>query len=472
MSGLYATLNATVSALNAESLQINTTGKNLANVNNANYAREVTTVGSMGTVQTPQGPVSTGLVATGVQQLRSALLDSQVRSAGSAAAYFNTLQSAYQQAQAGLGQTVSSSSATGTAASSNTGLNAALSNFFNAFQSFAANPTDTGQRQAVLASVTALSSQLQGTDQNLAQVQSGLATQASSDVTSANSLLSNIASLNGQIVQFESNNPGSAVDLRDQREADLEQLAGKLPITVTEGATGADQVTATDASGNPVVLVNKAAVTGPITVSGTQVSAGSPATVLALASGSIQGALDASSQGIQTLRDNLDQLASQLVTSVNGVYNPTGTTGNLFTAAGTTAATIGLDPTVTAANLKASDGGAAGDNTVALGVANLASQQFSVAGGAQIDGTFSGFYNASVSGFGQTLATVNNQAANEANIQTLVTTQRSSVSGVSLDEEMANLLMYQRSYQASSQVFQAVDSLVDTVINSLGTITN
>ena len=464
MSGLYATLNATVSALNAESLQINTTGKNLANVNNANYAREVTTVGSMGTVQTPQGPVSTGLVATGVQQLRSALLDSQVRSAGSAAAYFNTLQSAYQQAQAGLGQTVSSSSATGTAASSNTGLNAALSNFFNAFQSFAANPTDTGQRQAVLASVTALSSQLQGTDQNLAQVQSGLATQASSDVTSANSLLSNIASLNGQIVQFESNNPGSAVD--------LEQLAGKLPITVTEGATGADQVTATDASGNPVVLVNKAAVTGPITVSGTQVSAGNPATVLSLASGSIQGAIDAGAQGIQTLRDNLNQLAGQLVTSVNSVYNPTGTTGNLFTAAGTTAATIGLDPTVTAANLKASDGGAAGDNTVALGVANLASQQFSVAGGAQIDGTFSGFYNASVSGFGQTLATVNNQAANEANIQTLVTTQRSSVSGVSLDEEMANLLMYQRSYQASSQVFQAVDSLVDTVINSLGTITN
>jgi flagellar hook-associated protein 1 len=468
MSGLYSSLDQTVSAMNAESLQINVTGNNLANVNNPNYAREVANITSLGTIETPAGAESEGVTAEGVTEIRSAILDAQVRDSDSSASYYTTLQSAYEQAQAALGQTVSST--TGTSDASDTGLASALTGFFNAFQSYAASPTDTGQQQAVLEAANILTSQLQSTDQNLAQVQSGLSAQATSQVASANSLLSDIASLNGQIAQYEANAPGSAVSLRDQREGDLEELAGYMPITVTEGPTGEDQVTATDASGNPVVLVNNSSVTGPLTVSGSQVSAGNPSTVLSMSSGSIQASFDASNDGVQTLRDNLNQLAAQLVTSVNSVYNPSGTGGNFFSSSGTTAGTISVDPSVTASNLEAGASGNPGDNSIALGIANLANQQFSTAGGDQIDGDFSDFYDNSVSGFGQTLAGVNDQATNSTNIQTLVTSQRSSVSGVSLDEEMANLLMYQRAYQASSQVFQTIDSLIDTTINSLGTI--
>lgn len=470
MSGLFASLNASVNALAAQGLAVDTSGKNLANINNANYARQSVRFGDLGTVQTPTGPESMGLQALGVEQARSAVLDSQVRNESSQASYYQTQQSAYQQAQAGLGQTVSSSGATGTTATTDSGVGAALDGLFNAFQSFAASPTDTGQRQALLGSAAILTDRLQGADQNLAQVQSGLNTQIISDVSTANTLLGQIANLNGQIARFESGNPGSAVDLRDQREAALEQLAGKLPITVTEGTNGEDQVTATDGSGNPVALVSLATVTGPITFDGTTVSAGQPATALNLTSGSIQGALAARDGGVQTLRNNLHQLASQLVTSVNAVYNPTGTTGNFFDPSGTTAGTISLAAGLTTTSLKASDGGSAGDNTVALGVAQLANQQFSTGNGDQIDGSFSGFYANSVSGFGQTLAGVNSQVADQANIQSLVTSQRDAVSGVSLDEEMANLLKYQRAFQASSRVFTTVDDLLDTVVNKLGVV--
>jgi flagellar hook-associated protein 1 FlgK len=470
MAGLYSTLNSTVSAMNVESLQISTAGTNLANVNNPNYAEETVNVGSSGTVETPYGAESTGLTAESVTSLRDALLDSQVRESDSSVGYYNTLQSAYQAAQSALGQTVSASTST-SGTSTDGGLNAAITNFFDAFQSYATSPTDVGQQQQVLAAASVLTSQLQSTDQGLAQVQSGLSTQAATDVTSVNSLLGNIASLNGEIAQYEGNSPGSAVSLRDQRESDLEQLSGYMPVSVTENAAGEDQVSATDASGNPVVLVNNATVTGPVTLNGSQVSAGSPATVLSLSSGSIQGALDASSGGIQTLRNSLNQLASQLVTSVNAVYDPSGTGGNFFNAANTTAGTISLDPALTATNLQAGSSGASGDNSLALGIANLANNVFSTAGGDQIDGTFSNFYANAVSGFGQTLSSVNDQVSNQTNIQSLVTSQRESVSGVSLDQEMASLLMYQRSYQASGQVFQTVDSLIDTVINSLGTLT-
>jgi flagellar hook-associated protein 1 FlgK len=245
-----------------------------------------------------------------------------------------------------------------------------------------------------------------------------------------------------------------------------------MPITVQEGSNGEDTVTAQDGSGNPVTLVSLASVTGPVTFNGSQFSAGSPATVLSLSGGSMQGALDARDGAIQTLRDNLDAMTKQLVTSVNAAYNPTGTTGDFFTASGTTAGTISVDPSVTVANFKASDGGAAGDNTVALAIAALANQKFSTSGGDQIDGTFTNFYANSVSSLGQSLSSVNSQVTNQTSIETMVRSQRDAVSGVSLDEETANLLTYQRAFQASSRVFDTIDSLLDTVINQLGATTS
>ncbi len=469
MSGLFASLNSSVQALTAQSRALEISGKNLANVNNTSYARQRVQFGDLGTVMTPQGPESMGIQALSVQQMRDSLLDGQVMNESSLSSYYQTLQTAYQRAQAGLGQTVTSPTASNTTTSTtDTGIGAALDDVFNAFQSFAASPTDTGLRQALVQKTAILSDRMQLTDSRLGQVQTDLNTQISSDVTTVNGLLQNVASLNAQIGRFEINNPGSAVDLRDQRQAVLEQLAAKLPVTSTEMPGGQVQVSAKDASGNPVVLVNLAAVTGPVTFNGTQLSAGSPATVLAPNAGSIQGALTARDGAIQTLRDNLNSLASQLVTSVNAAYNPTGSTGNFFDAAGTTAATIRLDPTVTAANLKASDGGAAGDNTVAQAIAQLANHTFSTAGGDQLDGSFSSFYANSVGSLGQSLSGANSQVTNQSNIETLVRSQRDSVSGVSLDEELADLQKYQRAFQASSRVFTIVDDLLDNVVNQLG----
>src|SRR6478736_4838422 len=78
MSGLFNTLNSSTMALNAHSRAIETTGKNLANVNNPNYARQRIIYGDRGTVQTPEGAQSLGLEALGIQQLRDVLQDRQL----------------------------------------------------------------------------------------------------------------------------------------------------------------------------------------------------------------------------------------------------------------------------------------------------------------------------------------------------------------------------------------------------------
>src|SRR5438105_3260569 len=150
MSGLFSTLNASVKALTAQSRAIEITGKNLANVNNATYARQRVIFGDRGSVQTPQGAESLGLEALGIQQLRDALLDQQVVREISISASDNSLQQGLQRAQAGLGESISSAAATPGSTAGNGALGTAIDNFFNSFQSFAAQPTDAGQRQALM----------------------------------------------------------------------------------------------------------------------------------------------------------------------------------------------------------------------------------------------------------------------------------------------------------------------------------
>ncbi len=473
MAGLYAALNSTVSALTAHSRAVEIAGKNLANVNNDTYARQRVIYGDRGTVVTPEGAQSLGLEALGVEQLRDALLDRQVGREVARASYYQAQQSAYQRAQAALGQDVASAGST-SSTSTDTGIAAALDGLFTSFQSFAANPTDTGQRQSLLQNAGILTDRIQLADARLTQVQSDLDAQVGNDVSDANQLLQTIASLNDQIGRFEINRPGSAIDLRDQRQSAIEKLSAKLPIEATEGSNGEVQISSVDGSGNPIPLVTLAVVQGTLAFDNSTnpptVSGGTPATVLALSSGSIQGSISARTDAIQTLRDQLDSLAEQLVTSVNAIYNPGGSGADFFTASGTTAATLSLASGLTSSTLKASNGGAAGDNTVALGIAQLASKKFSTSGTPAdlIDGSFGAFFSGAVSGLGQALSGATARVNDQSRIEQLVRSQRDSVSGVSLDEEMADLMKYQRAFQASSRVFQTIDDLLEVVVNQMG----
>lgn len=473
MSGLFASLNHSVSALTAHSRAVETAGKNLANVNNPTYARQRVIYGDRGTVVTPMGAESLGLEAMGVEQLRDALLDRQVVRETARSSFYQAQQSGYQRAQAALGQDVASALA-GTGTNTDTGIAAALDGLFNSFHSFAANTTDTGQRQSLLQSASILTDRIQLADTRLGQVQTDLDSQVSSDVAEANRLLETIAGLNEQIGRFEINRPGSANDLRDQRLAAMEKLSAKLPIETTEATNGEVLISSVDANGDPVVLLSATGVEGALAYDSSSVppsiSGGNPATVLVLSSGAMQGSISARTDGIQTVRDQLNQLAEQLVTSVNEIYNPTGSTGDFFAAAGTTAATIRLETGLTSLTLKASDGGAAGDNTVALGIAQLATRKFSTSNATPdlIDGSFGAFFSGAVSGLGQAVAGATARVNDQSRIEQLVRSQRDAVSGVSLDEEMANLMKYQRAFQASSRVFQTIDNLLENIVTQMG----
>jgi flagellar hook-associated protein 1 len=459
---LFGCLSSGTSALDAQSYALQISGKNLANVNNQNYARETVNIGAGPANQTALGYSTFTLEAQSITQIRNAFLDQQVAQSNSIVSGLTTEQSALQQAESSLGETVSSGTSASTSTSAGASLSSQLTGLFNAFQSLAASPTDSGAAQMVVENANSFCDQLNQTDSTLAQIQTGLTGpngQIQSAVGDINTQLSAIAGLNSQIAIAEAGKSGSAVDLRDQRQAAIESLAADLSFTTSTDSSGQMALTTTDANGNAVTLVDGGTVSTTVGFNGTALTAGGA--TLALTSGSVQGALNASGV-VHTLRAGLDALSKQVVTSVNAAYNPTGATGNFFAATGITAATIAVDPALTSHSLAAASTADAG--AAAAKVAKLASRSFSTGSGDSIDGTMTQFYANTVSAFGQTLSDLNHQVENQTAVQTMVTSQRQGVSGVNLDEETTNLMMYQKAYQASSHFVTIIDGLLDTLV--------
>ena len=470
MSGLFASLSQSVLALNAQSRGVETAGRNLANVNNPDYSRQRVVFADRGSVVTAEGVESIGIEAKAIQQIRDSLLDRQLARELGRTAALEAEDSANARAQAALGESIDRTTETDATDVTGQGLAAALGDFFNAFQSFAARPTDLGERQNLVQRADILAQRFNLTDTRLAQIQSDLEVQIQADTDEVNRLLANVADLNGQIGRLEVNAPGAAVDLRDQRQARVEELARKIGAETRANAAQPGQVDVflRDAAGDPVVLVSLASVESSVAFAGDRMTAAASGITLALNDGAIKGHLGARDGVVATLRERISAFAGQLAGAVNAAYNPTGTTGDFFTSdAAEPAASIRLAAGVSPATLKASDGGPAGANTLASAVGALAAKKFSLAAGDAIDGTFSQYYAGVVSEFGRAVAGTEGRLEDQKNIETLVRQQRQGVSGVSMDEEMADLLKFQRAFQASSKVISIIDGLLDTVVNGL-----
>ena len=465
MLGLFNTLNLGARALTAEQVAVEVAGHNLANANNPAYARQRVQIQTSVPTPTSFGMEGTGVQVTSIQQVRDQLIDSQIRSEASIGGYWNSQQNALQNAQTQLNEFLNLSSTSG-ASGSTAGLSGQLNNLFGAFQAVATSPTDPSARLSLVNAGQSLASSFNQSSQNLSTLNDQLNTSVSNDVASANRLLSDIAGLNNEIARATASG-GNANDLSDSREQDLENLSKLVNIQTAANSDGSVSVSiggqqlvtgskltdtlATHDSGNGQLLVQTAASATPLTLS----------------SGSIQGTIDARDGALATLRNSLDTMASSLITQVNGIYKNgydlNGNFGaNFFT--GGDAATIGVNPALVndpSQIQAAGTANAAGDNSIALQLAQLGQQSIA----ALNNQTFSGAYAQDVQDFGNALANANDQVDNYNSVNTMWLNQRDSVSGVSLEEETTNLIMFQKAYQASAKLITTVDQMLQTVIN-------
>ena len=419
-----------LSGLEAAQAAINTTGENISNANTVGYTRQRVNLAEAGSLPIPaisqQGAsadLGTGVDVTSISRIRDQFLDVQYRAQNSATSNANTNSSELQQVQTAVNEP------------STDGLSTQLDNFYSAWSSLASDPTSAAAQQAVVDDGQTLAQTFNSVSSQMSTVQSQ-ASQQYATLTGTNGQVqqdaSQIATLNGEITQATQAGQ-TPNDLLDQRDNLLDDLSGLAQISVTNQSNGSVTVNFGDAS---TPLVNGTTVTWPQTL--TSASGGQLGSLLNLSS---------STGPIGQYISSLDSVANQVISSVNSLQP----SSPFFS--GTSAATMAV--TATASSVQTSSSSTSGAD-LAQSIANLKG------------GSASQAYAAFVAQVGDGVQSAETTQSTAQSVLTAVSNQRQSVSGVSLDEEMTNLINFQQAYQASARVMNAMDTALNTLITTVG----
>ena len=474
MSGLIGSLQNSSSALRVHSKGLEVAGKNLANINNRGYSKERVEIGDRGSINTGIATESMGVEAMGLRQNRDVLLDKSVMREITSTSSLEVAKKVLESAETALGQfldrTKDSTSIQNATGANGGGISDALTDFFNAWESFSVKPNDLGEKQLLLAKAQILAEKINSTDKRLEQVQTDADAQLTTDVSVVNGLLAEIAKTNEYIAKAELVKPFSAVDLRDQRQAKLEELSQYISVQfepIVPDGLGQIKV-----SSNGLDIINGKDVLGAYQYDVTSrvlkfdATAGTDTTydTTTLPEGKLGAQINAANSDVQVARDGISDLADNLKTSINAVYQQVDTTNNpQFFLAPAAGSKLTLNSAITADTLKGS--ARTGSNDIALQIASLGTDAITALG---TNVTFVGHFNKTVTTLAQELNTTNIRLEDQKLSEEMAVSNRDQYSGVSQDEEMTDLMKFQRSFQASARHVNVIDTLLEQVVNRLG----
>lgn len=466
MPDIYGILSVGSRALLTQQKAIDVTGQNIANVNTPGYSRQRVVMQASTPIAFSPGQMGTGVEATEIQRVYDRFVGSQINTETQSMGRWESRESALQRAELIFNETDGS------------GLSNAMSEFWNAWQDLATNPSGYAERTVLLSKSETLAQTFNTMADNLVQIQKDCDARISGTVAEINTLAGQIADLNDKIGQVEVAGQDSN-DYRDQRDQLLTELAEKIDITTYEGSYG--RVSVQIADGRPLVegssswaLTTVTNAEGHADVSWMNRDGTAVDITDAIRGGEVKGWLEARDGDVQGYLDRLDELADAIITEVNNLHGAgfgtaidplTGTTvtgGNFF--AGADASSMGMDAAVAAdvgRIAAASTAGAPGDGTQAAAIAELAQQTLMSAGSASFDE----FYTSLVSAVGNDVSTASTNRTYQETMVNHLTDYRESVSGVNLDEEMINLVKFQHAYEAAAKLISTVDEMLETVLN-------
>jgi flagellar hook-associated protein 1 len=342
------------------------------------------------------------------------------------------------------------------------GIGAQIDAFFNSITRLSADPSDVSQRQNVLMAAGNLADAFRTTAQNLIGSEQTLDTGIDQGVAEVNQIAGNIANLNTEVTRLEKLG-GDASTFEDQRTQLIRNLSQQIDVSVVQSDDG---LTLTTGSGAPLVVGSNAySLNTALDSNGRRsVFSGETGITSEISGGNVGGLLRVRDQGIASVLASLNALATSLTTSLNNA-NRNGVDldgiagGDIFATATAQNTAANFSVTMTdPRKLAASADGTVGDNT------NLASftavrNSASVAGQNPLD-----FYSGIVSGVGNDVAMAKADGSAAELVLQQLDNQRGSVSGVSLDEEAANLVRFQRAFEASAKVVSVVDEMLQTLL--------
>jgi len=497
-----------------------TTGQNVANANTPGYTRQrvnfsqTNSFPAMG-MNSPMipGQIGTGVQTDSIQRIRESFLDDQYRGQNHKIGYYGSMSESLDKIEGIMDESGSS------------GLQGVLSKFWNSLQDLTSNTDNSGAREVAAASGQTVADTLNYYYSSLTSVQTDSKNQMNVTTEQINTLVGNIEKLNKEISSIEPHGylPN---DLYDQRDLLVDELSGLINIKVTkvqpdnygmakniaEGLYNIEVVANDGKSYSPPINLVGADKTGMLGTTKVEVNYESdkdPAMVTGVKfgnqeiseynfSGKLAGLIESHGytnevngvQGIYPdMLKNLNNMTEAFANEFNKIhaagYALGGTTvsGEAFFTftPGDAAKTIAVNPVILknpSLIAAGKNGGTSGDNLNAKALADLKSLDFSKYEYYKADGktlpegltgSLDSFYAGVIGKLGVTSQGAQKDLGSAITLAESAEKNRQSVSAVSLDEEMTDMIKFQQSYNAAARMITMVDEMLDKIINGMGT---
>ena len=523
MRSTFMGLEAAKSGLFTQQSALYTTGHNISNANTEGYSRQRVNMQATpgfptAGLNSPQFPghMGTGVEAGAIQRVRDQFIDRQFRQETSKLGYWETKTQSISQMEDIMTEP------------SEYGIAKAFTEFWKTMEDVVANPKDTAARQVMISKGEALAESFNYMDMQLKQIQGNIGNEIAVETKEVNSILKQIAEINKQIMAVEPNGyvPN---DLYDARDVLVDQLNELLPVSIERvpsggnanevaegsltvkfipaGGTANDAITLVrgkeyaaistlDSDGNPVDGNPDNADTDgylpfaalSITNIGEPPTEGDEAASIAyenfeMSKGKILSLINAYGHGdpaapsgiYPEMLANLDRLAATFVEQFNlahqdGYTLATATEGSVAGEEmffGTTAKEFKVVDGFRPIDIAASDAeGEEGNNKNIMALAKLqATVQDDLNGS-----SFDSYYQSLIGDLGVQGQESIRMEYNAATLKLTIENNRASMSSVSLDEEMSNLITFQQAYNANARMITVVDETLDKIINGMGRV--
>jgi flagellar hook-associated protein 1 len=471
---------------------IATTGHNIANANTKGYSRQqvnLTTspsvdIWSSGEVNPSQ--LGSGVSLESITRVRDRFLDRQYREQSATLGEWSVKQDTLSQLETIVNEP------------GDTGLRAVMDQFWGAWQDLANDPESLSARAVVKESALAFVDTSQSIDNSMTQLRNDLNIQLTAKIDEANGYLKQIAELNNSIKRTGT----QANDLLDQRDMFVEELSKLVSINVEEQSNGMYKISL---ASDKTVLVEAENLGTPLSnqseISGGEISGAIESINIVdryqeqlnnLVKGFVFGSITVEVPAGSNLADGTsvpaDQPMQVTVNGINGLHQlgwslSEDGSGNVLPGAALflgdeanfTIASLEVNPAITAdirliaSSLRSES--VNGQQKVVFGagdlarlIGNLRDSNVTIGGNSE---NLNSFFQSIVGQLGAESQAASRYLANYEATVLSTENRRQSVMGVSLDEEMANLIKYQHSYSAAARIVTTTDEMLDTIINRM-----
>lgn len=458
---LSSLLFASRDALTAQQMAINVTGANIANVDTPGYTRQRAEIKSTGMIDVAANSVQLGVAVSRIERIYDRYIESQIIDQRQDSSYSDDMLRGLQNIEVMLDNT------------SGGGLSDQLNKFWAAWENLSNNPSGQVERSDLLASAQNLTAIINSYESGLNTINTDINRNITDIVSKINDKAVEISQLNSQIIDA-SIDTGDKNALRDRRLESLKELAGLVNINWIEDAYGALSVYLSN--GDPLVqgatsralrveldasirsnLYSASSNTEPINGA---VKKGTLGAYIALQQNVIPQYLDYINQSAVALVENVNDLHR------NGFDLNQNTGMDFFSIAdiNNPAGSIAVSSAITSSiNHIACSSTISGDGDNA---SNIAAIQYELLMNNQTS-TLNGYLATVVGQIGRQVANARTESDRQTAVINQLNNQRESMSGVSIDEEMINLIKYQMAYTAAGKLCVTVNEMLDTLMELL-----